>query len=973
MSTAGLNQTPDEIDDRATATDNQDAATEAAQEAAVQEEEDELLTSGIFDVEQSTAFKILDSLRAQNKITAERRDELKQCYHAMYKHILTAFEYERFMSKKTRALQADVAKQKLEIDKTGTKAFDDNAEIGELKRELLRYQNEVALTQDREAKRQAEMNSLLRVKDGLLDDIEEIRRHKADMLEPQLIAATKELRLDVLQRKHQVENLEKDYYEKQTVYEHSLKEKERLLSEKEKLEVSLAKADELPTKILKQAEVLRDAIASLVIETGKQATVATQLDKDVDRLAKKRKDLEDEKLSLATDYEAKRQDMQELERKCDSMYHEHEQSKETLKHQEAEKAKTEQALKTTIREIKNAHDSAVRYGRENETQLKAYRRLESMVNNIVSTTPALERQADNVKLQKALAERDSKHYKTTLKNLRQEIDVLIHSFLEGEKLEVKQKELVAARLDGNRRIEAELAVNNEKVDQLMRSVQTLKDEREMKAREVLRLSSKLRKLKDSVIAKDIEEVDAGKRSQEAVTRLREFAVLYDTVKNERNRYMNMIQSSQQRVMEMKEKTRILQSELEILRAEQSRTDKDLQRKRQENNSLYAKRDNARMESNRSLAQYREKRSQIDQNVNRIETLSNHLAAVSNELQMIKVRYESAVGERNAIGLQLLDRNDELCILYEKSNVQEKVSTTGEEQLVELDETVRHLKLAKSELGRSIEVKKRVAPGVKKMEAELAQLQEKLRDARAKAIELSAFVESPSESRTRYLPGSDPAQKDLVARVRKLEEKLAVREEKLLEKDLILEEIAQLTERLKKQTTEGRTESSDTINKANELNRKIRSIAKTTMSKLSELSMTQAQVASLQEERQRKETFFNRLQTALLEDDFYVEEFEAEFQRQEAVRQRRLQQTRKNVPAHEGDWTVVPEADIPTYLLPNGTRTVAEPRPNAYLPTAESDLQVPKPYGKFAPYKPQELMGGNLPKYYKKMVTKPIEI
>lgn len=42
-----------------------------------------------------------------------------------------------------------------------------------------------------------------------------------------------------------------------------------------------------------------------------------------------------------------------------------------------------------------------------------------------------------------------------------------------------------------------------------------------------------------------------------------------------------------------------------------------------------------------------------------------------ERDMIKARkiYELAVKHRNKIGIMLIDRNDELCILYEKNNVQ----------------------------------------------------------------------------------------------------------------------------------------------------------------------------------------------------------------------------------------------------------------------------------------------------------------
>ena len=58
-------------------------------------------------------------------------------------------------------------------------------------------------------------------------------------------------------------------------------------------------------------------------------------------------------------------------------------------------------------------------------------------------------------------------------------------------------------------------------------------------------------------------------------------------------------------------------------------------------------------------------------------------------------------------------------------------------------------------------------------------------------------------------------------------------------------------------------------------------------------------------------------------------------------------------------------------LPNGVRTTAELRPNAYIPEAEATLPLPKPYGALAPFKPSE-PGANM-RHIRKPVIKPIEI
>ena len=57
-------------------------------------------------------------------------------------------------------------------------------------------------------------------------------------------------------------------------------------------------------------------------------------------------------------------------------------------------------------------------------------------------------------------------------------------------------------------------------------------------------------------------VDAPLPAHRAANRLKEFSALYDVVKNERNKYVSLTQSSSQAHAEMKEKTKILMDEVE---------------------------------------------------------------------------------------------------------------------------------------------------------------------------------------------------------------------------------------------------------------------------------------------------------------------------------------------------------------------------------------------------------------------------
>jgi len=69
--------------------------------------------------------------------------------------------------------------------------------------------------------------------------------------------------------------------------------------------------------------------------------------------------------------------------------------------------------------------------------------------------------------------------------------------------------------------------------------------------------------------------------------------------------------------------------------------------------------------------------------------------------MLRLRksYENGCESRNYTGIQLIDRNDELCILYEKSNIQENILKNGDAEIMKLDDEIRMIKIEINETKR----------------------------------------------------------------------------------------------------------------------------------------------------------------------------------------------------------------------------------------------------------------------------------
>ena len=56
------------------------------------------------------------------------------------------------------------------------------------------------------------------------------------------------------------------------------------------------------------------------------------------------------------------------------------------------------------------------------------------------------------------------------------------------------------------------------------------------------------------------------------------------------------------------------------------------------------------------------------------------------------RYEQSIQERNDLGLQLIERNEEVCVFYEKLNVQESIIRQANLELTAREEELKFLRI-----------------------------------------------------------------------------------------------------------------------------------------------------------------------------------------------------------------------------------------------------------------------------------------
>merc|ERR1719231_1372281 len=396
--------------------------------------------------------------------------------------------------------------------------------------------------------------------------------------------------------------------------------------------------------------------------------------------------------------------------------------------------------------------------------------------------------------------------------------------------------------------------------------------------------------------------------------------------------------------------------------ESSAKDKALAQTRMKANRDRVQREQLRTEYTKISAKGSALNEQVEQYVIEIDKLNLIINTIEREMVGLKRLYEKAVEARNFTGIQLIDRNDELCILWEKANIQEKLLKKGEDAMLSKDEEVRILRIELCEVQRKLQVLHRRIPDVPKLGVEVQKLRTQLQDEKKKSHQLSEELERPEGSlrKWRQLPGNDPDPETLQSKIAFLEERLNDKKESLLEKELVLEEVTTLSEKLRAQALEGRQGTLELSQKVNAFQSRIKDVTRKMMATVSELSMYQATGIKLKDELAELFGELEAQQMNVAEDKPPYEGAPHEFERLVGLERQREQDREEAKQRKEQE----------LLFLSSATRTMAEPRVNAYIPQND-ELGLPRAYGAHQPFLPTPI--GSNARHIRKPQTKQVEI
>ncbi|KAL4432605.1 hypothetical protein ABPG77_000542 [Micractinium sp. CCAP 211/92] len=323
-----------------------------------------------------------------------------------------------------------------------------------------------------------------------------------------------------------------------------------------------------------------------------------------------------------------------------------------------------------------------------------------------------------------------------------------------------------------------------------------------------------------------------------------------------------------------------------------------------------------------------------------EDLTDRVAAAEEELAQLKHR-AAALAAKAATQAALLERNEEMVGLFERSAALQQELDSGTLALQRCDDDMRLLQLEVAELQRSLSVTHKTAPDVVSYDRQIAALKADVLRARNEAEGLGAALEAPAECRDRWrvLPGRLPSREELAARVATIEERLAARKDLAVQKDTVLGELERLTEGLVDKARASHDPALGLAMGMNEARRQQQLLTRRMMATVSELSLYQALSLKCAADRDTLAAELAQAKRNMAAGRPPTAGADLEFERQERDR------------AAEAE--VRAQAAELRRLKADGLlgtlRSAASPRPQAYIP---EDLGVPKPFpATFRPFKP----------------------
>ena len=299
------------------------------------------------------------------------------------------------------------------------------------------------------------------------------------------------------------------------------------------------------------------------------------------------------------------------------------------------------------------------------------------------------------------------------------------------------------------------------------------------------------KLKNNLIGK------LQKKNLEAEAKLKLQFNLYEQVRSDRNLYSKNLLEAYSQIAELKTNFKRMTGHITQLKEELGTKEQKMQQEDARRSMFVEENANLDKSIKKIKAQIFSSEEMIKTQENDIARLKYVISEAEAEKSKQKKDYEMVMNERDILSTQLIKRDEELHLLYEKIKIQKSTLKKGEIYYQQKMEDIWNLKNEiKTEKRRLIDAQKETQciPDLKR---EIYLLEQELLEQKQKAKYLSDELEKPlNVHRWRKLESTDIETYELIQKIQSLQKRLIAKTEEVSEKDVLIQEKEKLYIELK---------------------------------------------------------------------------------------------------------------------------------------------------------------------------------
>nr|XP_042711144.1 cilia- and flagella-associated protein 58 isoform X1 [Chrysemys picta bellii] len=749
-------------------------------------------------------------------------------YEKLHTVMKKSYENERRLMSKCRELNAEIVVNSAKVAAALKLSQDDQTTIASLKREIEKAWKMVDAAYDKEQK----------AKETILSLKEEI------MNLTKLVEQGSGLSLG---QEHNIRDLLR-------FKEEVTKERDQLLSEVVKLRENLIQATEQQQETERAKNEAEQSIAQFQQEIQMRQNEASRESRKKDKLEKELKHIQVEMDNKQSEIKALQQhvlknkeellkleqqlkeqkilneraakELEQFQTRNSKLQQENEQHSMAFEQITQENQQKTVELKMREDEVTQMRHEITKLSKVREVIQRKLRVAEEQKVEAEYQRDTLKNQISGLERELEIAKRQVEIDKKAIDELVRERDILNKNLLKAASVTQKQLNLVKLHEQSKRNLEEEIQNYKDEAQKQRKIIYQLEKERDRYINEASELTQKVLQHMEDIKVREMQIFDYKKKIAEAETKLKQQQNLYEAVRSDRNLYSKNLIEAQDEITEMKKKLKIMTHQVDQLKEEITAKEAALVKVHMEHQRIEKEKEALKAELLKMKQQALETKHFIEKQEAEERKLLKIIAEADAERLRQKKELDQVISERDILGSQLVRRNDELALLYEKIKIQQSILNKGETQYRQRMEDIRLLKLEIKKLRRekgilcksvanveelrhilswweNIVICCTIAGGLLKKQScvssrqEVYHMQKELLKERTRCRALEEELENPMNvHRWRKLEASDPSTYELIQKIHTLQKRLISKTEEVVEKELLLQEKEKLYVELK---------------------------------------------------------------------------------------------------------------------------------------------------------------------------------